>query len=248
MIPHRAGFNSFRTLAFLLLVSLSLAIFGCGSVDWFPAYQRQPTTPDAFTFPTKTNVPIFTNVSSAAITVSGLTADTSPISISGPTGSNSAYAVNGGTATSAAGTVKNGDTVTVSHTSASGPGGSVTSTLSIGNVNGTFTSITQLVTLQYITAPVQASGQAAGIYQADVFITAVDTAIPHQISISSNAWFAIGDLNGVPLGNFAQYTSQYPLYYQSLSGSTILVQNLTPSTASITAQLTIDGAVFNVTL
>ena len=55
---------------------------------------------------------------------------------------NGQYSVNGGAYTAAAGTVNNGDTVTVQHTSASTNSASVTTTLTIGGVNGTFTSTT----------------------------------------------------------------------------------------------------------
>ena len=135
----------------LILSALVLILGGCGDVTWFPAYHRLPTTPDPFSFPSKTGVSFSatgtTTVTSAPITVSGLAADsTSPISISGPSGSNSQYIVSGGTPTSAAGTVKNGDTVIVSQTVPNAPATSVASTLSIGVGNqaqsATFTSIT----------------------------------------------------------------------------------------------------------
>lgn len=130
----------------LVLALVFLVLAGCG-VDWFPKYERLPTTPDAFTFDKKTGVAFNTAVTSNAITVSGLTADSTPISVSGATGST--YSVNGGTAQTAEGTVKNGDTVTVTHTSADAPAASTTTTLSIGSgvqaQSGTFISVTQNV-------------------------------------------------------------------------------------------------------
>jgi hypothetical protein len=123
-----------------ILIAVALTVAGCGSVDWFPAYHRQPTTPDQFSFPTKTGVAVGTAVTSDPITVAGLTADTTPISVSGAAGSQ--YTVNTTAATSEAGTVKNGDTVTVTHTSAAAVGTPTVSTLSIGDMSATFTSVT----------------------------------------------------------------------------------------------------------
>lgn len=130
----------------LVLALVFMVLAGCG-VDWFPKYERLPTTPDAFTFDQKSGVAFNTAVTSNAITVSGLTADSTPISVSGATGST--YSVNGGTATADAGTVKNGDTVTVTHTSANAPATSTTTSLIIGSgaqaQKGDFISVTQNV-------------------------------------------------------------------------------------------------------
>jgi len=130
----------------LVLALVCAVLAGCG-VDWFPPYERQPTTPDAFSFPQKTGIAFNTAVTSDPITVSGLSADSTGISIGGASGST--YSVNGGTATSSAGTVKNGDTVTVTHTSATAPASAISSTLSIGTGNqaqsANFVSVTRNV-------------------------------------------------------------------------------------------------------
>src|SRR5690242_17897881 len=92
-----------------LFFAVTFTLAGCGGVDWFPEYKRQPTTPDQFSFETKNGVSLSTTVTSDAITVSGLTGSSSPVSINGSFGSNSKYSINGGKPTDAAGTVKNGD-------------------------------------------------------------------------------------------------------------------------------------------
>lgn len=128
------------------LIAVALTMAGCGSVEWFPEYVRSPTTPDQFSFATKTGATVSpATVTSDAITVAGLTAESSPISVTGSVGSDSKYSVNVAPATATAGTVKNGDTVTVTHTSSTALGTATISTLTIGNVSATFTSITQTV-------------------------------------------------------------------------------------------------------
>ena len=96
----------------------------------------QATTPNAFSFATKTGVVKSKPVESDVIKVSGINAATA-ISITG-----GEYRINGGTYTSAAGTVKNADTVQIRHTASASAKTSVTSTLTIGGVKATFTSTT----------------------------------------------------------------------------------------------------------
>jgi len=234
---RRGFFKTSNLLSLLCLTVLCFTLSSCGSVDWFPAFKRLSTTPDAFSFPTKTNVAIFSTITSASITVSGLTGDSSPISINGPVGSNSQYAINKGTATSAAGTVKNGDTVVVSHTSSSSPGNSVVSTLSIGNVNGTFTSTTQLVeTLTFAPQTVAANTPVT----VNATLVAFDgLANTHVISIkdslsSSNAFYALDNS-----ANLTNITQTIP----NLNSRTIFIKNTAPATpgTSVTTTLTIDG-------
>lgn len=226
----------------LLLAAIMLTITGCGDVSWFPEYKRLPTTPDIFTFPNKTGVPIFATVSSAAITVAGLTATSSPISITGPTGSNSKYSINGATSTDAAGTVANGNTVKVLHTSANNAGAAITSTLTIGNVTGTFTSITRTVATPSFSAPTL----SGSFVQATATLSTLDTASGHTISIrdslsSTNAQFSLLDANGDALG-FSNATRTFGI----LNNQRIVVRNLL-STSTVTT-LTIDGFDFVVDL
>lgn len=97
------------------------------------------TTPNAFTFTDQTGVALSSTITSAAITVSGLsTGVTAAISVSGGT-----YDINSsGSFTSSPGTVQNGDTVRARHTSSGSISTAVNTTVTIGAINDTFTSTT----------------------------------------------------------------------------------------------------------
>jgi alpha-tubulin suppressor-like RCC1 family protein len=98
------------------------------------------TTPDAFSFSAQSGVPLNTPITSSSITVAGINT-ASPISVTGgeySIGCTSSF-------TSAPGTVRNGETVCVRHTSSSSPGGSVSTTLTIGGVSSTFSSTASAV-------------------------------------------------------------------------------------------------------
>jgi len=226
-----------------LLVVLLLVSAGCGGVDWFPEYKRLPTTPDPFTFPAKTGVPLSATVTSDEITVSGLTGDSSPISVIGSTGSGSKYSVNGAAATDASGTVTNGDKVTLSHTSSSALGTVTSSTVTIGNVSGTFFSTTQTVATPAFSAPVR-----VGLFlQSVATLNSVDGIVgTHVISIgdslNNTAEYAMGDDNFNP-GVFTKDQQTIPI----LNNRRIFVRNL-PSATSVTTTLTIDGVPFTVNL
>ena len=230
------------TFGTICLVALLFALTGCGSVDWFPKYVRPPTTPDPFTFTAQANVAVNAPITSNSITVSGLTADSSPISITG-TASNSQFSINGATATSVATNVKNGDQVTVIQTSAATPDTTTTSTLTIGNVNGTFALTTELVVIN----PFSTATLVGGFAQAFATLTSFDgIAGTHLITItdsanSGNAQFSVGDINGNPT-IFTTAPQTVPI----LNGLRIFVRNLS-STTNVTT-LTIDGASSNVTL
>jgi hypothetical protein len=90
------------------------------------------TTPDAFSFPAKTEAAFNTEYTSDAITVKGIDVAV-PISITGGT-----YSINGGTFTSAAGTVSVDQTITVKTTSASKTESTQNVVLTVGGVEGTF--------------------------------------------------------------------------------------------------------------
>ena len=229
--------GTIRLLGRLCLIALALGMAGCGGVDFFPEFKRAATTPDPFSFTSQTGIVISTPVTSNAITVAGLTGATSPISVTGPTGSASKYSINGATATDVAGTVKNGDTVTVTQTSAANQGASNISTLTIGNVNGTFTTTTQ-----FVGTPVfSATSIVNGIPQASATLTSVDT-IPgtHVITIkdannTGNAQFSIREATGVVVTDFTSNT----LTVNPLNTRVIVVRNPSP-TGNVTT-LTIDG-------
>ena len=128
-----------KHLFFASLLGLHLTVSGCGSGgggDMAIAVLPADTTPDAFDFSDQGNVAVGTLIESAAITVTGIDQPTA-ISVTG-----GEYSVEGGAYTSGTGTVTNGQTVRVRHASSADPATTVTTVLTIGGVNGTFSSTT----------------------------------------------------------------------------------------------------------
>lgn len=227
-----------------LLLALSLLLLsGCGEIEWFPPYQRLPTTPDQFSFPVKSGVEPNTQVTSDPVTVAGLTGDSSPITVTGTLGSNSKYAIGTGAATNAPGTVKNGDTVTVTHTSATPLGTSTESTLTIGIVSAKFVSTTRLLEKPVFSSPTAVGAVPGGtLMQASALIISRD-GLPgtHVISIkdsvnSGRAVYSVSD--DFDPGNFTGATQTIPV----LNTMRIFVRGLAPTTAApVVTTLTIDG-------
>lgn len=225
------------------LILLLLFLSGCGEVEWFPTYQRLPTTPDEFSFTAKSGVEKSSQITSDAVTVSGLTAQSSPVSVTGSVGSNSKYSVNNGTATDVAGTVKNGDTVTVTHTSANALGTSAESTLSLGVVSAKFVSTTRFLERPVFSSPIQVGVVTGGaLMQASATIISLDGAVgTHVISIkdsidSGRAVYSVSD--DFEPGVFTSATQTIPV----LNTLIIFVRGLAPTaSAPVTTTLTIDG-------
>lgn len=97
------------------------------------------TTPAPFSFNAKNNVALTSTITSTPITVSGVGA-AAPISIV-----NGSYSINGGVYTNTPGMVDNGSTVTVQLTSSGSYSTTVSTTLTIGDVYGTFSVTTHAV-------------------------------------------------------------------------------------------------------
>jgi hypothetical protein len=96
------------------------------------------TTPDPFAFASRSPVQRSTLVTSSTITVSGINT-AAPISVVG-----GEYSIGCGSSfTSGAGNISNGQAVCVRHQSAATGGATVTTSLTIGGVTGTFSSTTQ---------------------------------------------------------------------------------------------------------
>ncbi|HBA89302.1 MAG TPA: hypothetical protein DCZ75_15340 [Geobacter sp.] len=120
-----------------MLTLLGLFLSGCGGIEWFPE-----TGVASFSFSPASEVDVAAGStrtsSSVTLAITGIA--TASISVSGD--ASSKYSINGGSYTNAAGTVKNGDRVTVQHTASNTIGGSVSSTLTVGDKSATFSSMT----------------------------------------------------------------------------------------------------------
>ncbi|MFC6755364.1 hypothetical protein, partial [Halorubrum tibetense] len=126
---------------FSLLTALSLTAFlvacggGGGSSNSTPDTGGETvtdTTPNAFNFTALADAALNTAYESEAFTLAGINAETS-ISISG-----GEYAVNGGNFSTSAGKVNNGDSIVVRVTSSSEHNTASSATLTIGDVNASF--------------------------------------------------------------------------------------------------------------
>jgi hypothetical protein len=106
--------------------------FGAFSVTTVAA----DSTPDSFSFPSRTDVALGSDVTSTSVQTWGLET-AAAISVS-----NGQYRINDGAWTSAPGTISNNQDVQVRHTAASTRNTSKTTTVTIGGVSGTFRSTT----------------------------------------------------------------------------------------------------------
>jgi len=97
----------------------------------------QDTVPDPFVFADQNDVPVGTTVTSNPISISGINAATGVI-----IGDVGEYSLNGGAFTRAAGSLVNGDELRVRHTSSANAGESTLTVLTVGGIEGRFTSRT----------------------------------------------------------------------------------------------------------
>ncbi len=124
-----------------ILVSIlcsAVLLAGCSSntPPAAPALPGVDITPDQFNFADQTNVASGAEITSAAITITGINAATSVSSIGG------SYSVNGGAFITTPGTLTNGASVRVRHTSAASAGTATHTTLTVDGVSDTFSSTT----------------------------------------------------------------------------------------------------------
>lgn len=115
------------------LTTTTLDIGGV-TADFRSTTEADDTTPDAFGFVTQTDVTRGGSVASNSIMPSGTNIDAA-ISIT-----NGEYSLDAGGFTTATGTFSPGQSVVVRHTASASPTTNVVTTLTIGGVNGTFTS------------------------------------------------------------------------------------------------------------
>ena len=93
------------------------------------------TTPDAFYFSSRSDVPLSSTVTSSFTAITGLTGEASFSITNGTITINSSK-------TTPLSTISNGDIIQIQHTSAAGYDETTETTLVIGGVTGTFTSVT----------------------------------------------------------------------------------------------------------
>jgi len=131
-----------------------LRIAGTGDGDPSPGYSRYgslgayritgsypesgalDTRPNPYSYVAQTNVPRNALRTSNSVTISGIEAP-APISVS-----NGSYSINGATFVATAGSIRNGDRIRVQHRSSTASNTSVTTTMTIGGVKGTFKTTT----------------------------------------------------------------------------------------------------------
>ncbi|AWB65783.1 hypothetical protein C2869_04725 [Saccharobesus litoralis] len=182
----RAGKHRFTSLTTAIVTSLALAACGGGggsSDDGQNGGQPQTdTTPNQFTFIDQNNVALASQITSAAITVNGINAE-STISISG-----GEYAIGNGSFTSASGTVSNNQSVKVRLTSSSTNNSEAKATLTIGGVSDEF-NVTTLAANTPDTTPNTFSFSAqtdvaknSVIESNEITVTGIDAAATINIS------------------------------------------------------------------
>jgi hypothetical protein len=121
--------------AFSSSISTQLTIGGI-SGTFTSTTEAQDTIPESFTFPSASDVPRNTVMTSAPIRVAGVN-DATSIAVTG-----GRYSIDSAAFTSDPGTVANGQSIRVQHTSSSDFQTSVGTTLSIGGVSAVFVSTT----------------------------------------------------------------------------------------------------------
>ncbi len=109
-----------------------------GEVEDYIAINNIDTTPDAFTFTDQTDVALSATIDSDPVDITGINSPT-PITVIG-----GSYSINGGPLETAPGTVNNGDMVRAHHTSSAAFSTAVDTVVTVGGVDDTFTSTTEV--------------------------------------------------------------------------------------------------------
>lgn len=189
---------------------------GCAGID---------DVPNAFSFVSLTGVPLNSLQQSAVTVIQGINTAV-PISVA-----NGEYRIDGGAYTTAAGVVSNGQSVQVRHTSANAYNTTTTTTLTVGGVNGTFSTTTANIdTTPNAFAFVDESGLATSIIVISQAITVAGINAPASISV-------VGGEYSINNGAFTSGSGTVQ------NGATVRVRLTTASTANTAqnATLTIGG-------
>lgn len=189
--PLRAWANGFSGTT---LGGLKTALYAARLVRGgrgFAAFDRQAQfTPAPFAFVSQSGVASGSTVTSAAVTLAGLSTAT------GIQVGNGSYAINGGSYETAPGVVNNGDVITLRHNAAASAGSSVTTTVTIGGLSGTFVSTTAVPT----PAPGAATEPSP---RSEVQLTS-----PAAVEVGGSLPLRIGNNAGGAILNFTTATAQ----------------------------------------
>ena len=240
-----------RNPGLLLALFFSVTLAACGGSGAGTAVVDQPpedVTPNAFSFDVQTEVALESEVTSEAITISG-TNTAAAISVS----AGSEYAIDGGAFTGEVGTIENGQTVQVRHTSASTFDSITTTTLTVGGLAVTFSS----VTLQPDNVPdefefILQTGVALNTEVTSNAITISGTNTETSISVTGGQ-YAIGDgaytseVGTIENGQTVRVRHTSAPTFGTNTSTTLIVGGIQDTFFSVTlpADITPDPLVFN---
>jgi hypothetical protein len=193
------------------------------------------TTPNAFAFTNQSGVALNTLVSSNAVAISGINS-AAPISVSGTVGS--AYSINNAAFTNVAGTINNGDSVRVQHTSSSAGSTMVSTTLTIGGVNGTFSSTTVAAdtTPDAFTFTAQTNKPLNAVVQSNtVTISGINAPASIGVSGAAGSAYSIGCNGTFSTANSTISNGQTVCVHQTSSGSPLTKTTATLNVGGVTA-------------
>ena len=184
------------------------------------------TTPDAFSFPSKSDVNTEVVVVSDTVTISGLEV-AAPVSVS-----LGEYSIDGGAFTASVGSINNGQRLQLRHISSSERGGTVTSTVAVGDYRADFSSTTMAESIDttpdaFSFATQYSVDRSDYVYSEAVTITGLGA--PASLSVSNNGEYSIdgGQSYSSAEGSISTGTSVQLRHVSSAEYGTSTVTTLT---------------------
>lgn len=147
--------------------------------------------PDRFEFASLAGVELVASVTSAPVTITGLTGP-AEVSVSGTSGDQFSVGCTG-TFTATPGRISNGQTLCVRHTSSASSEGTVTSEVRVGGRVATFASTTRVADIvpdAFSITPVTNAGLRELVTSAPVTITGINA--PATIAVTTGAAYSVG--------------------------------------------------------
>lgn len=196
------------------------------------------TIPNAFTFTAQTNATVSTQYTSNTVTINGIDAAATVTIVNGE------YSINGGAFVSTAGTITNGQTVAVRRTSSGSASTTVSTVLTVGGVDGTY-SITTAgsadTTPDAFTFTAQ-TGVALSTMATSNSVTISGIDAPASISIANGEYSINGGGFTTSSGTITNGQSVVVRRTSSGSGSTTVTAVLTVGGVNGTFSVTTVGA------